>query len=207
MIHPDPAKREAGRRSFEAIAASAHRMGTRLLTVCTGSRDANDQWRQHPDNASPVAWRDLCVEIQHAIEIADREDILIGIEPELANVISSAQRARELIDAFGSDRLRIVLDPANLVDIAAPDQRRRVIEEAVELLQDRITLAHAKDRFADGRFAAAGDGVIDFGHVFGVWRRVGFSGAVITHGLTEADARRVAAFLSPKLRNHVRRRC
>src|SRR5260370_30289788 len=36
MIHPNLADREKGRQGFKAIAAAARRMGTRLLTLCTG---------------------------------------------------------------------------------------------------------------------------------------------------------------------------
>lgn len=195
MVHPDLATRARGRHSFEVIAAAAHRMGTRLLTVCTGSCDAADQWRHHPDNASAGVWADLCRECELLIAIADTHDVLIGVEPELANVISSAQRARELIDAMGSTRIRIVLDPANLFETATAEQRQALIEGAVELLSDRIEMAHAKDRFADGRFATVGDGVVDFGHFLRVLRRVGARGELVTHGLAARDAARVATFL------------
>ena len=195
MIHPDLALREQGRRAFEAIAAAAHRMGTRLLTVCTGSRDPDDQWRGHPGNASPQAWRDLLAEFQHLLAIADRHDVLIGVEPELANVVDGAARARALLDEVGSERVAIVLDPANLFEAEAPERRRALVEEAVGLLAGRIALAHAKDRHADGSFAAAGAGVIDFGHFIKTLRRSGFEGPVVTHGLSPSEAAGVATFL------------
>src|ERR1700753_3414638 len=47
MIDPNPSAREKGRRSFQSIAAVAHRMGTRLLTVCSGSCDPLNQWKDH----------------------------------------------------------------------------------------------------------------------------------------------------------------
>src|SRR4051812_48131786 len=72
MIHPVLAIREAGRRSFEVIASQAGRMGSRFLTVCTGSCDPDDQWRHHPDNSTGVAWSELLKEFGFLIEIADR---------------------------------------------------------------------------------------------------------------------------------------
>src|SRR5947209_3095789 len=104
MIHPDQSEREKGRRSFEAIASVANRMGTRLLTLCTGSCDPHDQWRYHPDNDTPAAWEEMCREFRLLLTIADRADVLLGVEPELANIISSAQRARKLLDTFRNDR-------------------------------------------------------------------------------------------------------
>jgi sugar phosphate isomerase/epimerase len=195
MIHPDIATRKAGRQSFEAIASAAGRIGTKLLTVCTGSLDAEDQWRHHPDNQGDAAWREMTNEFQILVEIADRYDILIGVEPELANVVNSAQRARALIDSIGSDRIRIVFDPANLFEEATPEEQRAIIAEAACLLRDRIEIAHAKDRNADGSFATAGKGVIDYRHYVAALRSIGFHGELVAHGLSAEEAPGVAAFL------------
>ena len=195
MIHPDIGVRENGRRSFGAIAGRARQMGAGLLTVCTGSCDPLDQWRDHPDNAGAAAWREMCGEFQHLLAIAERCDIAIGVEPELANVVSTAQRARELIDNLQSDRIKIVLDPANLFEIEPPGRHGAIIDHAIDLLGEHIALAHAKDRRADGGFVCAGAGVIDFPRYFAALRRAGFDGAVVAHGLSAAEAPDVARFL------------
>lgn len=199
MIHPDPARRWRGHDSLEVIAGAAHRMGTRLLTLCTGTRDPDDQWRAHPDNASPQAWRDLITSLETALDIAERHDIDLGIEPELGNVIASAAKARSLIDEMASPRLKIILDPANLFETAAPAEQRRLISEAVDLLADRIVMAHAKDRDTAGGFATAGKGVLDYDHYLACLVRIGFDGPLVTHGLAADEAAEVAAFLGRKL--------
>jgi sugar phosphate isomerase/epimerase len=199
MIHPKLSEREKGRRSFEAIAASAHRMGTDILTVCTGSCDPLDQWRYHPNNSSAESWQEMCREFELLLDIAERYNVLVGVEPELANVVSSAERARELIDALRNRRIRIVFDPANLFEVESQDRQRWLIENAVALLGDRISLAHAKDRLADGSFAAAGAGVLDYQHYLTVLLRSGFRGSLITHGLSANEANKVATFLKNEL--------
>ena len=196
MIHPDAAVRSAGHARLEVLAAACAAMGSKVITLCTGTRDAHDQWRAHADNGSADAWRDLLASMQVAIGIADRHDVLLGIEPELANVVSSAERALALIDQLGSARLRIVLDPANLFEVATLAEQRRTVEAAIDLLADRIVMGHAKDRHADGRFATAGTGVLDYPHYLGCLRRAGFDGPLITHGLAAAEAPAVAAFLT-----------
>ncbi len=195
MIHPDPAAREAGRAAFAAIAGAARAMGTSLVTVCTGSRDAQDQWRHHPDNDRPEAWDDLLAEMRLLLPLAERHGVTIGVEPETANVVSSARRARDLIDALGDGRLGIVLDPANLVETAAEFRGGAVVDEALDLLSDRIVMVHAKDRGADGRVVPAGTGVVDFARLLASLRRAGFSGPVVTHGLSAAEAPGVARVL------------
>ena len=195
MIHPDPAQRAAGLRRLGVIIGAARAMGTRLVTLCTGTRDPHDQWRHHPDNASAEAWRDLVTEMAKAAALAETADVDLGIEPELANVVSGAARARRLIDELRSPCLHIVLDPANLFETAAPEARRTIIEGAVDLLAGRIAMAHAKDRDAAGGFVAAGRGVIDFPHFVQCLRQAGFAGPLVTHGLSETEAPAVAAFL------------
>ena len=195
MIHPDPAVRTDGLARLATIIRAAPSMGTRLVTLCTGTRNPVDQWKHHPDNSSKEAWRDLLEEIGKAVVVAEECGVDLGIEPELANVVSSAEQARRLIDELKSPRIRIVLDPANLFEIAMSHVSRSIIAWAVELLGDRIAMAHAKDRRANGEFSAAGSGVVDFPHFIRCLRDAGFDGPLVTHGLSEQEAPGVAAFL------------
>ena len=195
MIHPDPSVRTAGLARLATIIRAAPTMGTQLVTLCTGTRDAKDQWKHHPDNSSKEAWRDLLEEMGKALVLAEESDVDLGIEPELANVVSSAGKARQLINELKSRRLRMVLDPANLFEVALPRESQTIIAHAVDLLGDRIAMAHAKDRRANGEFTAAGSGVIDFPHFFRCLRNAGFDGPLVTHGLSEEEAPAIAKFL------------
>jgi sugar phosphate isomerase/epimerase len=199
MIHPDLSVREKGLGALRVLAKAASQLAIPLLTLCTGTRDRQDQWRRHPGNDSPGAWRDLLQSMERAVAIADEFDIDLGIEPELANVVSSAAKAKQLINDMKSSRLRVVLDPANLFEIATKAEQRRTISYAIDLLADRIVMAHAKDRAAGGAFVAAGTGVLDYPHFLGQLRRSGFTGPLITHGLNATEAPAVAAFLRYQL--------
>ena len=183
MIHPDPAVRADGLRRLAVLIAAAPAMGTRLVTLCTGTRDPADMWRAHPDNATPEAWRDLVASMETAVAVAEANGVDLGIEPELANVVSSAEAARRLIDEMQSPRLRIVLDAANLFETASLAEQRDIVTRAVDLLADRIVMAHAKDRAANGDFVAAGQGVLDYPHYLAALRRAGFDGPLVAHGL------------------------
>jgi len=196
MIHPDPGVRAARLRRLSVLIDAAAVMGTGMVTLCTGTRDPHDQWRHHPDNATPEAWADLLSEMAKACALAEARGIRLGIEPELANVVDSAPRARALIDALQSPAPAIVLDPANLFEVAPPEARRDLIARAVDLLADRIVMAHAKDRDPQGGFATVGTGVVDFPHFVASLRAAGFDGDMVTHGLTAAEAPGVAAFLA-----------
>lgn len=199
MIHPDPAVRQRGHARLRVIARASRAMETGLLTLCTGTRDPDDQWRRHPDNDAPEAWRDLLASMDVALAIAEEHELDLGIEPERANVVDSASRARRLLDELANPRVRIVIDPANLVETEPADEKRRIIAEAIDCLGDRIVMAHAKDRTADGRFATAGKGVLDYPHYLGRLKAVGFDGPLIAHGLSEAEAPETARFLEREM--------
>ena len=195
MIHPDPGHRAVGLRRLATMIEAARQCGIGLVTLCTGTRDPDDMWRAHPDNVSPQAWRELLAEMEQAAAFAEAAGVGLGVEPELANVVNSAEAARRLVDELGSPALRIVLDPANLAETATPEARRAVIARAVDTLADRLALAHAKDRDARGGFVAAGRGVVDFGHFVACLRAAAFDGDLIAHGLDEGEAPEVARFL------------
>ena len=199
MIHPDPSVREQGHAGLRAIAQTAAIMGTRLLTLCTGTRDPADQWRRHPENQTPSAQRDLLASMEVALGIAEENDVDLGVEPELANVIDSAARARWLIDELQSPRLKIVFDPANLFERESRDTEHAIIAHACDLLADRIAIAHAKDRREDGSATAAGHGRMDYPHYLKCLHSVGFRGPLVTHGLDAGQAHGVSAYLRSQL--------
>jgi sugar phosphate isomerase/epimerase len=195
MIHPDPAQQAEGLTRLEAIAQAAAAMGTNLVTLCTGTRDTADMWKHHPDNASPQAWHDLLATMEGAIQIAERHNLLLGIEPEVHNVVSSALKARQLLDQMGSARLKIVLDPANLYRVGELPDQSGILEEAFELLAPDLAMAHAKDMKPSGEYVAAGQGAVDFGRYAGLLRQAGFRGTLVAHGLAEGEATGVRIFL------------
>ncbi len=195
MIHPDPAVRADGLRRLGVMLAAARELGVGLVTLCTGTRDALDQWRHHPDNATPAAWADLCREMAQAVPMAEAAGVDLGIEPEQANVVTSATDAKRLIGEMGSARVRVVLDPANLFERADRAEARSIVASAIDLLGDRIAMAHGKDRAADGSFTTVGKGVVDFPDLVARLRATAFAGPLVTHGLTAEEAPGVAAYL------------
>jgi sugar phosphate isomerase/epimerase len=199
MIHPDRAVRETGMRRLGVMLAAARALDVPLVTLCTGTRDPLDQWAHHPDNATPEAWADLLTEMEKAVALADKAGVDLGIEPEQANVVTSAADGRRLIDAIRSERIRFVVDPANLFEVADGDTARAVVADAVDKLAGRIAMAHAKDRRPDGSFATAGTGIVDFPDFLARLRQAGFDGPVVTHGLTAEEAPLVARSLGALL--------
>jgi sugar phosphate isomerase/epimerase len=181
MIDPDLARRREGLRRLEGIAASCAGLGAPMVTLCTGTRDPEEMWRSHPQNDSAEAWQDLQASMREAIKIADRHDVLLGVEPETANVVNSAKKARRLLDEMGSPRLKIIMDAANLFGPGQGARMAEVLDEAFALLGRDIALAHAKD-FRDGAdftHVAAGRGILDWPRLLRLLRAAGYDGPLL----------------------------
>ena len=187
MAHPDPVVRNDGLARLSVLAAACRALGTTVLTLCTGTRDRDNKWRHHPDNATPAAWADLIASLRDALSLAERHDLTLAVEPEPANVVRDAETARRLMDELRSDRLKIILDPANIVAGALDRPPAASLADAFALLGGDIVVAHAKDVDATGHFCPAGTGIVPWDVYLTLIRESGFTGPLILHTLTEAD--------------------
>lgn len=199
MIHPDPAVRAEGLAGLRVAAAAAHEIGAPVVTLCTGTRDPDSMWRAHPDNRTQAAWADLLHEMTAALALAAEYDILLGIEPEPANVAGSAALARDLLRELADPRLKIVLDPANVIAAERERPPETVLSDAFALLGPDIVIAHAKDLGPDGEFRTAGTGIVPWDHCVTLFQQSGYTGPLILHTLTEAEAPGAAAFLRDRI--------
>jgi len=187
MIHPDQRVRAGGMASLRAIAASCATIGTSIITLSTGTRDATNMWRRHPDNDTPDAWNDLLAAMTSALLIAEEFEVILAFEPEPANVASSPAKAMQLLDEIPHPRLKICFDAAN---IAASDLTRDpavVIDEAFALFGNEIMMAHGKDITAEGEFCAAGSGIVPWPRCVRRFAEVGYAGPLVLHSLKERE--------------------
>jgi sugar phosphate isomerase/epimerase len=201
MIAPDHAKRQAGLRRLRVLADTCHAIGTAMITLCTGTRDPEDMWQAHPANASPEAWTDLIASMHEALLIAEQYNLILGIEPETANVVSSAQAAYRLLQEMQSPRLKIIIDPANLFHGGDLPYMHEVLDRAFDLLGSEIVLAHAKDVSFDGQaihHVAAGKGLLDYEYYLGLLQSIrtqNRSVPMILHGLQVTEVKNSLEFL------------
>ena len=163
-------------------------LGTSVVTLCTGSRD-DIMWRRHPDNDSPEAMTDLVEVMKAAAQTAGEHGVTLAFEPEVNNVASSAERARQLLDAVGSPSVKVVMDPANIFKAGELPRMQEKLTEAFDLLGDDIALAHAKDLDHDGEAGhlGAGEGLLDYPLYLSLLRRSGFGGTIVLHQMHHLD--------------------
>lgn len=184
-IHPDAITRERGIRGVQGLIQGCDRLGTKMVTLCTGTRDRNNMWQCHLDNVKREAWDDLLRTLDAILPVAESHGVMLGIEPDQGNVVDSAIKARMLLDEVKSKQLRIVLDGANLFHPDVLSDMTVVLQEAFDLLGPDIEIVHAKDIAADdaAKDQAAGTGMLDWPTYFRLMKNSGFDGPLILHNL------------------------
>lgn len=195
-IHPNQTLRDDSMYRACQLIERAPDLGVSLVSLCTGTRDAGNMWRKHPDNDSPEAWQDLVSTLTSLLRVAERNGVTLGVEPERANVINCAEKARRLLDEMESDYLKVIIDGANLFDSPADDMQT-VLEETFELIGDDVVLAHAKDLMDDSasEFQAAGSGKLDWTTYFRLLKSTGYDGPLVLHNLDDSQVAESVAFV------------
>ncbi len=192
-IHPDEEVRAQGIRRVSLLASRCQWLRANIITLCTGTRNAHSMWRAHPGNDTPEAWRDLLATVRRLLEATADSGVTFAFEPEVVNVVNTAGKARALIEEAASPRLRVLLDPANLMRPSDLADTGAVLRHAFAQLAPHILLAHAKDVLppAPGedecRRVAAGSGMLDYPLYLSLLRAAGYQGALILHDLKEEE--------------------
>ena len=197
MADTDPDKRQQGIERLRMVIGACESVGTTVVATCTGSRHPESMWRHHPDNASPLAWRDVCATLEQVLPTAEAAGVTVAFEPEINNVASDARKSRRLIDEMGSPNLKVVMDAANIFGKDDLPRMTEVLDEAFDLLGDHVAVAHGKDldHGGDAGHLAAGTGKLDYAHYVSLLCGLSFDVPVILHGLTEAQVADSAGML------------
>ncbi len=200
--HPDPGIRSGYIERFHNVCEAAVALGIPLITLSTGSRDADDMWRWHPENSTVDAWLDSLGTLKALAGIADRYDVQVAFEPERNNVVSTPELAVQMLAALGSDRVGTIFDGANLLteQIVADGNVEATIADAAQRLKGTILLAHAKELRFPEQELPAGAGIVPWGVVTEQLLSVGYGGPLVIHGLQEGDVPKALTTLSSALR-------
>ena len=190
-------KRKEYLEKSEILMEICTKLSIPVLSICTGTNSSESMWTWHPHNDSEESWNQMKEHLDSLLSIAEKYPVSLGVEPEISNIVSSAIKARRLLDEYRHPSIRIILDAANLIRPGEKALMNGRIQEAVTLLKDEIVLVHAKDCRVDGQivYKAAGKGDMDYRYYISCLREAGYAGSVILHGLTEIEAKDSIRFL------------
>ncbi len=69
LCDPDAARLHDNLERLKILAAACRWLDTRIITLCTGTRDPEDMWKWHPDNVRRSTWESLV-----AVDPGGRQD-------------------------------------------------------------------------------------------------------------------------------------
>jgi len=143
LAGPDAALRRRELDRFKEYLRRAGDFGCALVGTETGSLNPN--YSAHPGNRGEEAFQLVRAGVRELADEAERSGASVGIEGVERYVISDARRLRRLIEEVGSDRVRVIFDPVNLLSPENHADQDEIIRETFDLLGDRIAVIHAKD--------------------------------------------------------------
>lgn len=201
MGHPDAEFRAGGVRRLGVLAAAAKELGVGRIHLCTGTRDRVSMWRRHPANNTPEAWRDMLACVRDAVAIARPTGVTLAFEPEVNNIVDSAQKARKLLDEINSPNLKVTMDGSNLFHAGEFPRMGEILDESFALVGNDVVMAHAKDVSHDGDAGhePAGHGKLDYNRYVALLHRYAPAAPLLLHGLSEAQVPECVGFLRGKL--------
>lgn len=168
-IHPDPAIRAKNHRYVVEQCEAAERVGCDMVTTHTGTCSDNIPISPHPDNWTWETWKESVSVIRKLLADTSGMKVRFGIEAVNMTASNNPRAHRQLLDEIGDPRLKVCLDPVNMMHLGVYYRNSELIEECFDLLGDDIIAAHAKDTWVlpDKMSAyitepAAGKGILDY---------------------------------------------
>lgn len=157
LIHPDATEVNANLAYFEAMMEVGGHMNVRTFINEAGHfHDAAAPAPRPPLEFQDEVWPRMVATARRLGEIADKHDAKILFEPYFQSFFASAKRVRLFMEELNSPRLRVLLDPANLIEL-------NDLDEMFNQLAPWIDCLHAKDRkHHTSRGVAAGQGDVDY---------------------------------------------
>lgn len=120
------------------------------------------------------AYENLKDSVKRMAETAEKEGVFIGVEPVAEHTMNTPEITRRLIDEVGSNKVKVIFDPSNLIAPEAVAEQHEIFKNTYELLGDYIVAVHVKDFvIADGqkKMVPLGSGVVEFPEIF-KWLKV-----------------------------------
>ena len=122
------------RQLHHAGIIGAHCVGFSI--VC--DRETSQMWSQE-------TWHRCIAGVKELAAAAEQFQMDIAAHPHIMSPLCSVERYKELLEAVGSERLKILIDPVNLTWPQMFYRTTELVNEIFDELGDHITALHAKD--------------------------------------------------------------
>lgn len=163
LAHPDPEQLKKIQNTYMTHIRLASILGCGVVGTETGAPNA--QYRFEPACHTEEALKLFIQNLKPVIAYAETMGVIMAIEPVRTHIVSTPQRAKQVLEEIASPNLQIIWDPVNLLAMDNYLLQREVIQETIELLGDYVAVVHMKDfvvRDNQLKSVAAGTGELDY---------------------------------------------
>lgn len=162
LIEPDETERQENLNYYRRHMELAARNGIKILPTECGfiphQRGVNSDCYESRFDLLKSSLTKLC-------EYAAEYDVYVALECCVLDVVPSAKRAADLHEQIGSDRLKFLLDPANLIANSSE-------EDMFYYMSENVAYFHGKDRKVNDTFGrCVGDGDISWTHFLSLYHQ------------------------------------
>jgi sugar phosphate isomerase/epimerase len=150
LVAPDPQKRREHIEYLKRCLEIAPLLGTSVVATETGTRNAESDWTDTPENWSGEAWKLLEEAIEALLIVAKQHEAILALEGYVGNVLRTHGQLIGLLERFPTPHLQVVLDPYNYLSVDLLPAKERATAAFFERFEHRFVLAHLKDVGKDG---------------------------------------------------------
>ena len=152
ILHTDEAERQKNLKHLAHCIEVADKLGCPMVGTISGSRnpDSNefsDNYNVHPDNWTQKTWNLLVSGVKQILRDTSGMKASLGMEAQVTTNIDGPKAHRKLMDDVGDQRIKVNLDPTNMISLQTYFHTTELINECFDLLGEDIFGCHAKDSF------------------------------------------------------------
>ena len=162
-VETDEAALRTMLKRFENFIHYAKDFGACVIGTETGSRGSLEATRSEEN------YKFFVENMKPLVKIAEKENVIVGIEPVWVFTIYSAEIMKRMLDEVNSPNLGVIFDLSNIMTADRLSMQDEIINEAFDILGDKIKAVHVKDFVFDGEqksYAVTGEGQMNLKLLF-----------------------------------------
>ncbi len=146
IIDPDPQKRAAAHALNCKAIEMADRLGMKFILTHTGGRNPKGKDIPHPLNWTRETWEMSVAAVKKILKDTSGSKIDLGFEAVNSCNNNTPQSHVRLKRDVGDPRVKVTLDPSNMLHAGTFFRTSELINLCFDLLGEDIVYAHAKDQ-------------------------------------------------------------
>jgi len=147
LVTPDDAGLRTNLKGLAHCIEVAESVGCGMVGTVAGCRDPKYLINPHPDNWTIETWNLLVRSIRQVLRDTAGMKAVIGMEAQVTTIIDSPEAHKRLMEDVGDERLKVNLDPVNMVHLGLYYHTTDLIDRCFDLLGEDIVGCHAKDTY------------------------------------------------------------